>query len=496
MNGLQPTFTQFTRLAKQGNVIPVFKSMVADHLTPVSAYLRVAAKRSYSFLLESVEGGETLGRYTYLGVNPFLLVRCRGNRITIQRGRERREKTGNIFAVLRELASPYRPVAIPGLPPFAAGTVGYLSYDAVRQLEKLPTRAVDDLSLDDANLMYFSDLIALDHVQRRILIISNVLTQQGSGSLRAKYQEAARRIGRIQKMLARPARVPPLGGSPRGSHRATLRSNLTGPSYMRRVETAKDYIRAGDVFQVVLSQRLEVTLRVRPFDIYRALRIVNPSPYMYYLQMGDLQVVGSSPEMLVKITGRQVDYRPIAGTRPRGQTEEEDQKLGEELRADAKECAEHIMLVDLGRNDVGRVAEFGSVTPRELMKVERYSHVMHLVSRIQGRLRPEADSYAALAACFPAGTLSGAPKIRAMEIIDELEPTRRGLYGGAILYADFSGNLNSCIVIRTLLIKGEKAYLQVGAGIVADSVPEREHQECRNKAQALLKAIQLAEKGP
>ena len=383
---------------------------MADDLTPVSAYLRVAAKRPYSFMLESVEGGETLGRYTYLGVNPFMLVRCRGDRITIQRGRERVEKTGNIFEVLRELASPYIPVAIPGLPPFAAGAVGYLSYDAVRQLEKLPAGAVNDLSLDDANLMYFTDLIALDHVQRRILIISNVLTEHGSGSLRAKYREAARRIGHIQKMLARPARVHPLGGSLRGSRRATLRSNLTGQSYMRKVETAKDYIRAGDVFQVVLSQRLEVALRVRPFDIYRALRIVNPSPYMYYLQMEDLQVVGSSPEMLVKVTGRQVDYRPIAGTRPRGQNEEEDQRLDEELRADAKECAEHIMLVDLGRNDVGRVSEFGSVTPRELMKVERYSHVMHLVSWIQGRLRPEADSYAALAACFPAGTLSGAPK--------------------------------------------------------------------------------------
>ena len=494
METIQPTFSEFRRLAKQGNVVPVFKPVVADTLTPVSAYLRLAEGRPYSFMLESVEGGETLGRYTFLGVNPFMIVRCRGNRITIERGREKIEKTGNIVEVFRDLARPYRPVSVPGLPPFSAGAVGYLSYETVRQLEKLPENAREDLNLDDAQLMYFTDLLAVDHTRHRIMIIANVLTEEGSGSLGQKYKAALRRVEQMERGLKRPARAERARRA-RRSGRLPVRSNLTRSQFMQKVEKAKEYIRAGDIFQVVVSQRLRFPLRVPPFDVYRALRIVNPSPYLYYLQMRDVQVVGSSPEMLVKVTRRQVDYRPIAGTRPRGQTEEEDRRLAEELRADAKECAEHIMLVDLGRNDVGRVSEFGSVVPRELMRVERYSHVMHLVSWIQGRLRPDADSYAALAACFPAGTLSGAPKIRAMEIIDELEPTRRGIYGGAVLYADFSGNLNSCIVIRTLLIKGREAYLQAGAGIVADSVPEREYEESLNKAKAVLKAVELAEKG-
>ena len=494
METIQPTFSEFRRLAKQGNVVPVFKPVVADTLTPVSAYLRLAEGRPYSFMLESVEGGETLGRYTFLGVNPFMIVRCRGNRITIERGREKIEKTGNIFEVFRDLAWPYRPVSVPGLPPFSAGAVGYLSYETVRQLEKLPENAREDLNLDDAQLMYFTDLLAVDHTRHRIMIIANVLTEEGSGSLGQKYKAALRRVEQMERGLKRPARAERARRA-RRSGRLPVRSNLTRSQFMQKVEKAKEYIRAGDIFQVVVSQRLRFPLRVPPFDVYRALRIVNPSPYLYYLQMRDVQVVGSSPEMLVKVMRRQVDYRPIAGTRPRGQTEEEDRRLAEELRADAKECAEHIMLVDLGRNDVGRVSEFGSVVPRELMRVERYSHVMHLVSWIQGRLRPDADSYAALAACFPAGTLSGAPKIRAMEIIDELEPTRRGIYGGAVLYADFSGNLNSCIVIRTLLIKGREAYLQAGAGIVADSVPEREYEESLNKAKAVLKAVELAEKG-
>ena len=494
MDNLQPTFSEFRRLARQGNVVPVFKAVVADTLTPVSAYLRLAKGRPYSFMLESVEGGETLGRYTFLGVDPFMIVRCRGNRITIERGRGEIEETGNLFEIFRDLARPYRPVSVPGIPPFAAGAVGYLSYETVRQLEKLPANAREDLTLDDALLMYFTDLLAVDHARRRIMIIANVLTEEGSGSLRQKYHAAVRRIEQMERRLKRPAQAErPRRG--RRTGRLSVRSNLTRRQFMQNVEKAKEYIRAGDIFQVVLSQRMKLPLRVPPFDVYRTLRIVNPSPYLYYLQMRDVQVVGSSPEMLVKVTGRQVDYRPIAGTRPRGQTEEEDRRLAEELRADEKECAEHIMLVDLGRNDVGRVSEFGSVALRELMRVERYSHVMHLVSWIQGRLRADTDSYAALAACFPAGTLSGAPKIRAMEIIDELEPTRRSLYGGAVLYADFSGNLNSCIVIRTLLIKGREAYLQAGAGIVADSVPEREYEESINKAKAVLKAVELAEKG-
>jgi len=492
-----PSFAEFRRLARRGNVVPVFRTVVADLLSPVSAFLRLAPQggaktHPYSFLLESVEGGERVGRYTFFGADPFQVISCRGDRITLARGARRAEESGNIFDYLRQIGSRYHPALLPGLPPFSAGAVGYLSYEAVRMLERLPARVEPDVELDDATFMYFANLVAFDHVQHRIFLISNVLTEEGSGSLRSKYDAAVAELARLERRLQGPLRLArfrrPKGPLP-------VRPNMTPQQYEAMVERTKEYIRAGDIFQGVLSQRLEVPVRVPPFEIYRALRAVNPSPYMYFLRLGGATVLGSSPEMLVKVSGRQVEYRPIAGTRPRGQTEEEDRRLEEELRSDAKERAEHIMLVDLGRNDIGRVCEFSTVRPTEVMFVERYSHVMHLVSAIQGTLRPEADSYAALAACFPAGTLSGAPKVRAMEIIDELEPTRRGLYGGSVLYLDFSGNLNSCIVIRTVLIKDRKAYLQVGAGIVADSVPSREYQESMNKAKAVLRAFEMAEKG-
>jgi anthranilate synthase component 1 len=492
-----PSFAEFRRLASQGNVVPVWRPVVADLWSPVSAFLRLAPQsgsgtRPYSFLLESVEGGERVGRYTFFGVDPFQVVTSRGDRITLRRGGPRTEETGNIFDYLRQLAAPYRHVQPQGLPPFTAGAVGYLSYEAVRTLERLPPRVAPDVDLDDAAFMYFSSVAAFDHVQHRLYLVANVLTEEGPGSLRSKYDAAVRYLDAVERRLNRPFRhLPPR--APRGPLR--VKPNMTPREYEAMVERAKEYIRAGDIFQGVLSQRLEVPVRVPPFEVYRALRVVNPSPYMYYLRLGDATILGSSPEMLVKVSGRQVEYRPIAGTRPRGKTEEEDLRLEQELRADEKERAEHIMLVDLGRNDVGRVCDFSTVRPKEVMFVERYSHVMHLVSSIQGTLRKDSDSFAALAACFPAGTLTGAPKVRAMEIIDELEPTRRGLYGGAVLYADFSGNLNSCIVIRTVLIKGRKAYLQAGAGIVADSVPAREHQECMNKARAVLRAFEMAERG-
>jgi anthranilate synthase component 1 len=491
-----PSFAEFRRLAGQGNIVPVYRPVVADLLSPVSAFLRVAPQRGgksrpYSFLLESVEGGERVGRYTFFGVDPFQTVTSRGNRITLTRGPKKIEEAGNIFDYLRHLGEPYRHVQPQGLPPFTAGAVGYLSYEAVRTLERLPPRVEPDVDLDDATFMYFSSLAAFDHVQHRLYLVANVLTEEGPGSLRAKYDAAVKYLDEIERRLERPLRLAP-SRTPRGPLR--VKHNMTPAQYEAMVERAKEYIRAGDIFQGVLSQRLEVPVRVPPFEVYRALRFVNPSPYMYYLRLGEATILGSSPEMLVKVSGRKVEYRPIAGTRPRGKTEEEDLRLEQELRADEKERAEHIMLVDLGRNDVGRVCDFSTVRPKEIMFVERYSHVMHLVSSIQGTLRKDADTFAALAACFPAGTLTGAPKVRAMEIIDELEPTRRGLYGGAILYADFSGNLNSCIVIRTVLIKDRKAYLQAGAGIVADSVPAREHQECMNKAQAVLKAFEMAEK--
>lgn len=496
---LQPTFAEFRRLAGKGNVVPVSRSIVADLLSPVAAFLRLAPqygraaeRASHSFLLESVEGGEHVGRYTFFGTDPFQIVSSRGERITLQRGVQKIEERGRIFDYLREVGCLYHPAAPRGLPPFSAGAVGYVGYESVRLLERLPPRVEPDVDLDDAVFMYFSDLVAFDHVQHRIHLITNVLTDEGRGSLSSQYKAAVRRLEQMARRLAQPLRLPRLR-RPRGP--LAPRTNMSPSEYQRRVEIAKEYIRAGDIFQVVLSQRLTVPVRVPPFEVYRALRVVNPSPYMYFLRVGSGTVLGSSPEMLVKVTGRDVEYRPIAGTRPRGRTEEEDRRLEEELRADEKERAEHIMLVDLGRNDIGRVCEFSSVRPKDVMFVERYSHVMHLVSSIQGRLRPEADSYAALAACFPAGTLTGAPKVRAMEIIDELEPTRRGLYGGAVLYLDFSGNLNSCIVIRTVFVKDRKAYLQAGAGIVADSVPAREHEECMNKARAVLKAFEMAERG-
>ena len=499
MPDAHPSFAEFQRLARCGNVVPVYRAIVADLLSPVAAFLKMAPQtpsgsrtRPYSFLLESVEGGEHVGRYTFFGVDPFQVISCRGDRITLARGARQAQESGNIFDYLRHLGAQYHPVPLPGLPPFSAGAVGYLSYETVRMIERLPARVAPDVELDDAVFMYFASLVAFDHVQHRLYLIANVLTDEGPGSLRAKYEAAVEHLGRVERQLLRPLRLPRFR-RPRGPLR--VRANMTRARYEAMVERAKEYIRAGDIFQGVLSQRLEVPVRVAPFEVYRALRAVNPSPYMYFLRLGDATILGSSPEMLVKVTGREVEYRPIAGTRPRGKNEAEDQRLERELRADEKERAEHIMLVDLGRNDIGRVCEFSTVRPKEIMFVERYSHVMHLVSSIQGRLRRDADSYAALAACFPAGTLTGAHKVRAMEIIDELGPTRRGLYGGSVLYLDFSGNLNSCIVIRTVLIKDRKAYLQAGAGIVADSVPALEYQECVNKAKAVLKAFELAEKG-
>lgn len=499
MSETLPSFSDFSRLADEGNVVPVFRPVLADLLSPAAAFLKLAPQdrrgrrgARYSFLLESVEGGERIGRYTFFGVDPFQVISSRGRAIRVDRGGRSALEAGSIFDYLRELNAGYHPVKVSGLPPFSAGAVGYLSHEVVRLIENLPPRVEPDVDLDDALFMYFTDLAAFDHVQHRLYLISNVVTTEGKGSLRSKYEAAVRRLDQMERALRRPLasrRSRFKGGAPR------ISANMSRAEFESMVRRAKEYILAGDVFQVVLSQRFTTPLRVPPFHVYRALRVINPSPYMYYLGIGDAVIIGSSPEMLVKVTGKQVEYRPIAGTRPRGATEEEDLRLEAELKSDEKERAEHIMLVDLGRNDIGRVCEFRSVCPRELMFVERYSHVMHMVSSITGTLRPGSDSYAALAACFPAGTLTGAPKVRAMEIIDELEPTRRGIYGGAILYSDFSGNLTACVAIRTAIVKGGKYYVQAGAGIVADSVPSLEYDESVNKARAALRAVELAEKG-
>jgi anthranilate synthase component 1 len=486
---IQPDYKSFCRLARQGNLVPVWDTFTADLLTPVGAYLRLARDAKYSFLLESVEGGETIARYTFAGANPVEVFRSRGRVCTLETGGRCVQFEEDPVEQLRRLTARYHPVRVPGLPPLIAGAIGYFAYDMVRLVERIPATGRDDLGLDDCVMMFYLAVLAFDHVQHRVWVIRNVFAS-GDGSLRAKYDAAVREIRKTRRTLEQS--LVPGPRRPRRGGPVRVHSNVTKQQYLAGVRKAKAYIRAGDIFQVVPSQRFSARTTADPFEIYRALRVVNPSPYLYYLKLDDVSVVGSSPEMLVKVQGQDVYYRPIAGTLPRGRTEEEDREFEAKLLADPKERAEHIMLVDLGRNDLGRVCEYGSVKVDRLMYVERYSHVMHLVSSLSGRLRKDVDCFDALMACFPAGTLSGAPKIRAMEIIDELEPTRRGIYAGAILYLDFSGNIDSCIALRTLVAKGGHAYIQAGGGIVADSVPEREYQETVNKARALVTALEIA----
>ncbi len=488
---IQPDFKTFRKLARQGNLVPVYETFTADLLTPVGAHLRIAHGAKYSFLLESVEGGENIARYTFAGANPEEVFRARGRICTLETGGRNIQFDDDPIEQMRRLTARYHPVRVPGLPPLIAGAIGYFAYDMVRLIENIPSTGLDDLGLDDCVMMFYLGLIVFDHVRHRVWVIRNVFTG-GKGSLREKYDAAVREIRNSRRKLEGP--LPEQRRAPRRG-KLCVRSNMTRPQYMAAVRKAKAYIRAGDIFQVVPSQRFSAQTSADPFEIYRALRVVNPSPYLYFLKLNDVSVVGSSPEMLVKVQGREIFYRPIAGTVPRGRDENEDRELEAKLLADPKERAEHIMLVDLGRNDLGRVCEYGSVKPERLMFVERYSHVMHLVSSLRGHLREGVDCFEALMSCFPAGTLSGAPKIRAMEIIDELEPTRRGIYAGAILYLDFSGNLDSCIALRTLVAKNGRVYIQAGGGVVADSVPAREYQESVNKARALVKALEIAHSG-
>ncbi|MFI5114622.1 MAG: anthranilate synthase component I [Terriglobales bacterium] len=492
---IRPNLKEFARLSRGATLVPVVKSISADLLTPVSAFLAIAAGEPDAFLLESVEGGEKIGRYTFLGVRPFLRLESRGPEIAIERGRKVERRLGDIFQVIKELLRQHRPAAVEGLPPFTAGAVGYCAYDIVRHLENIGVHAKDDLDVPDCVLMFFDRVLAFDHLRHQIhIVVSADVTRETPPSA---YQRALAEISRIEKKLAA-GWEPAYWRRPARKAKLAVRARTPKSKFLESVRQAKEYIAAGDVFQVVLSQRWDFEPGVGPFDLYRALRTVNPSPYMYFLRFGGddrgggMHVLGSSPEMLVRVGGRKLEYRPIAGTHPRGRDEAEDVALEKKMREDEKERAEHVMLVDLGRNDLGRVSEYGSVKVRGLMYVERYSHVMHLVSALEGRLRPKLDAMDAFAACFPAGTLSGAPKVRAMQIIEELEPVRRGVYGGSVLYADFAGNLDSCIAIRTLLMKGKKAYLQAGAGIVADSDPQREFEETQNKARAVLRAVEMA----
>ncbi len=488
---LTPDYKTFLQLSRDATLVPVAKTLSADLLTPVGAFLSVAAKQKYAFLLESVEGGEKIGRYTFLGAQPRMVITARGNELEIRRGNSSERRTGSVVDVLRSTLQQHRPATVAGMPPFTSGGVGYFAYDMVRQFERLPKAAKDDLKLPDCVFTFYDRLLAFDHLRHQLHIIAAADVKAESS--RRAYDRALADINALERKLASGMRKQALGWSSNGKKaKLKVHANTSREEFIAKVKRAKEYIAAGDIFQVVLSLRLDFKAPSDPVQIYRALRTVNPSPYMFFLRLDDLHVVGASPEMLVRVTGRQLEYRPIAGTRRRGIDGGDDEKLIEELKNDEKERAEHAMLVDLGRNDLGRVSEYGSVKVRDLMYVEKYSHVMHLVSALEGRLRKELDPLDALAACFPAGTLSGAPKVRAMEIIEELEPVRRGVYGGSILYADQAGNLDSCIAIRTMVVHGGRAYVQAGAGIVADSDPESEYQECLNKASALLKAAEKA----
>jgi anthranilate synthase component 1 len=490
----QTTFEEFVELARRGTFVPVCREIMADLLTPVSAFLKIAEHSDYAFLLESVEGGEHVGRYSFLGKDPLLVVRGRDGVTTIEQAGSRTERHEPFVDVVRGLMAEFHAPFVPDLPRFTGGAVGYLDYDTAEWFEpavKLdkPIHQNDDRG--QAAFMLFDTVLAFDHVKHRILAIANARIRAGE-DLKSLYEFASAKIDflerELDRNLSRPERQP-------GTPALEIAANQTQAEYEAGVRKIQEHIAAGDIYQAVLSQRFDTDTVASPFDVYRALRHINPSPYMYFIRLGREAVVGASPEMLVRVEGSRVETHPIAGTRRRGANPEDDQRLAEELRRSEKERAEHVMLVDLGRNDVGRVAEIGSVRVPQFMALERYSHVMHLVSRVEGKLSEEHDRLDALVACFPAGTLTGAPKIRAMQIIGGLEPTRRGLYGGAVGYLDFAGNLDFCIAIRTIVIRDGHATVQAGAGIVADSHPAAEYEETRDKARALLQALEMAQAG-
>jgi len=499
MKHYYPSFDEFRALCEQGNTIPVYRQLLADALTPVMAYQRLAqppgfAPASHAFLLESVVGGERIARYSFVAADPEAVLTARRNEITISRpGQDDQALTSDDPLVeLSKMLAPYQAVHVAGLPRFTGGVVGYAAYDLVRYYEKLANAPHDDRALPDMVFGLYRTMVVFDHVSKTVKVTANAHVTDDPG---AAYNEAVEAIEKTIRRLRE--------GDSRGVGEISLahmpqtpfESNFTRPAFEQAVEACKDYIRAGDIFQVVLSQRLATSADVAPFDVYRALRVVNPSPFMFLLNTPDLTLVGSSPEILCRVEDGLITSRPLAGTRPRGTTEAEDKALEAELLADEKERAEHIMLVDLARNDVGRVAEPDTVELSDVMSIERYSHVMHIVSDVQGRLAAGKTTFDALKAALPVGTVSGAPKIRAMEIIDEFEPTRRGPYAGAVGYVDFSGNMDTCIVLRTMVVTGGKIYVQVGAGIVADSVPASEYDETINKAKALLRAIEVAREG-
>ncbi len=489
-----PSLDEFRKLAHDNALVPVYKEILADLETPVTAYLKVARNASYAFLLESVEKADTIGQYSFIGANPSIVFRAKGMEgVILRNGKEEPFSSENTLNELRKHMAQYRPAPVPGLPAFHGGAVGYISYDQVRQFEKLPDTNPDTLGLPDLYFMITDTLLVFDHVNNKIKIVSNAHVTDHPDAV---YNEALRKIHEIEQRLRGPLVVATerLHSAP---EEPKIESNFTKEAFCDAVSKAREYICAGDIFQVVLSQRFKRQVGLGPVTLYRALRCINPSPYMLLLQFPEFALVGSSPEVMTQVKGDRAMVRPIAGTRKRGATPEEDLALEAELMADEKELAEHIMLVDLGRNDIGRISEAGTVAPvpNKLMVVERYSHVMHIVSEVAGKLRPDCGAYEAVAATFPMGTVSGAPKIRAMEIIDELEPERRGPYAGGCGYISYSGDMDTCILIRTMILKDGCAYVQAGAGIVYDSNPEREYEETVNKAKALMKAVEYAEKG-
>ena len=485
---ISPSFKEFKKKARHANLIPVYREVRADTETPVSVYLKLKSGK-YSFLLESAEGEEKIGRYSFIGISPTFIFSSFGRQVTILReGRVIRDQNEpNPLHALKRFLRRFKIAGDSSLPRFIGGAVGYLSYDMVRFMEDIPELAVNDLSLPDSVFVITRQVIIFDHLKHTMKIVVLV---EPHGDIEKRYKEA---VSLIEKTISRIRKSIPIHPRTKGiGRRVNWDSNFTRKEFMKAVEKVKEYIRAGDIVQAVISQRYKADVKIPPFQIYRALRHINPSPFMYYLDFGRTKLIGASPEVMLRREGNTVEVRPIAGTRRRGKTEEEDNLLAKELLADPKERAEHIMLVDLGRNDLGRVSSYGSVQVNSLMSIERYSHVMHIVSDVVGKLAKDKDEFDALAACFPAGTVSGAPKIRAMEIIEELEPARRGPYAGAVGYFSFTGNLDTCITIRTIVIKDDQAYIQAGAGIVADSDPAFEYEETKNKARAMMEAVKMA----
>jgi anthranilate synthase component I len=504
-----PDFATFSKLAKGADYVPVYRRVLSDVLTPVSAFHKID-DGGCACLFESVIGGEKVGRYSFLAAEPFEVLEAHGRITTFKTSskecetsltvlKDPLETLPNPLDALRDCVKQIRVAKLPELPPFVGGAVGYAGYDTVRYVENLPNAPNDDRGLPDLSFAFYDHMIVFDNVQKTAIVVALAKVGEGQGAsseeqLRTAYARACRRVDRFVDKLGSPSdSLAPVDIDTAGEHRVPYKSNFTQAQFEDAVRKCNEYIRAGDIFQVVISQRLSVPLSVDPFEVYRTLRVVNPSPFMFFLRTPKCTLVGSSPEIMVRVVDGKVTVRPLAGTRRRGQTEEEDQRLADELLADPKERAEHVMLVDLGRNDVGRVARFGTVEISDVMVIERYSHVMHITSNVIGQLTEDRDAFDALAACLPAGTVSGAPKVRAMEIIDELEPHRRGPYAGAVGYIDFAGNMDTCIALRTMVIQDGTAYIQAGAGIVADSVPKLEYEETLNKARGLLKAIEITQ---